>query len=122
MRARRLILVAVGFLAVSGAVVANYTIADQERTVTVTGCVERDAASTTPVYKIIVPQTGGKTEIYQLTSENAAEVSASVGKTARVTGTVVVEKRAGREIKVLQVKELAVMADKCDSPSPTSPQ
>ena len=36
-----------------------------------------------------------------------------VGKTAQVTGGITIEKRAGREIKVLTVSKLEVVADGC---------
>ena len=41
------------------------------------------------------------------------DLPAVVGKTAAVTGTVTVEKRAGREIHVLAITTLKVVADRC---------
>jgi hypothetical protein len=85
----------------------------QERTITVTGCIERDAAATTPIYKVIVPQPDGASVIYQLNAPGSSAIPSAVGKTAEVSGAVTIEKRAGREIKVLTVKGFEVVADRC---------
>ena len=105
---------ALAFL-ISGATLAPFDQPVQERTVTVTGCVERDAAASTPIYKLIVPQQDSTSVIYQLNAPETAAVAAAVGKTAQVSGVVTIEKRAGREIKVLAVKSFEVVAERCKS-------
>jgi len=87
--------------------------ASQDQGVTVTGCVERDAASSTAIYKIVVSQPDGSSAIYQLNAPGNSAVPAAVGKTVKISGSVSTEKRAGREIKVLTVKTLDVVADGC---------
>ena len=68
-----------------------------------TGCIERDAAASTPIFKVVVPQPDGGSVIYQLNAPGNNAVPAAVGKTAQVTGNVTIEKRAGRDVKVLTV-------------------
>ena len=106
-------LTAIAFVVLSGAAVAADSPAVQDRPVTVTGCIERDAAASTPIYKVVVPQPDGGSVIYQLNAPGNAAVTAAVGKTAAVTGGVTIEKRAGREIKVLTVTKFEVVADGC---------
>lgn len=88
----------------------------QDRSVTLTGCVERDAAASTPIYKLIVPQAppnDATPVIYHLNAPGNAAVPAAVGKTAQVTGSVTVEKRSGREVRILTVAKFDVVADRC---------
>ena len=106
-------LTAIAFVVLSGAAVSADTPAVQERPVTVTGCIERDAAASTPIYKVVVPQPDGGSVIYQLNAPGNAAVTSAVGKTAQVTGGITIEKRAGREIKVLTVTKFEVVADGC---------
>ena len=106
-------LTAIAFVVLSGTAVTADSPAVQERPVTVTGCIERDAAASTPVYKVVVPQPDGGSAIYQLNAPGNKEVAAAVGKTAQVTGAVTLEKKAGREIKVLTVTKLEVVAEGC---------
>ena len=95
-------------LATSGSV----PIAAQEP-ITVTGCVERDAASSTPIFKIIVPQPKGSPVIYQLNAAGNPDVPGAAGKTAQISGPVSIEKRGGREIRVLTVKTFKIVTDRC---------
>ena len=106
-------LAAVAFVVLSGAAVSADSPAVQEKPVTVTGCIERDAAASTPIYKVVVPLPDGGSVIYQLNAPGNAAVTSAVGKTAQVTGSVTIEKRAGREIKVLTVTKFDVVADGC---------
>ena len=89
----------------------------QDQTVTVTGCVERDAAATTPIYKLIVASNGA-TVIYQLNAPGNSAVPSAVGKTAQVTGSVTLERRGGRDVRVLTVKAFEVTASRCGGGSP----
>jgi hypothetical protein len=106
-------LTAITFVLLSGASATADSPAAQEAPVTVTGCIERDAAASTPIYKVIVAQPDGGSVIYQLNAPGNASVPAAVGKTAQVTGGVTMEKRAGREIKVLTVTKFEVVAEGC---------
>src|SRR5690349_5431524 len=108
------ILKTMALVAVSGAALAASR--RQDPTVTVTGCVEKDAAATTAIYKVIVPQSGGKSDIYQLNAPGNNAVPSAVGKTARVGGALTTEKRAGREVKVISVKTFEVVAEGCGFP------
>ena len=107
------LLTAITFVVLSGAAVTADTPGVQDRPVTVTGCIERDAAASTPIYKVVVPQPDGGSAIYQLNAPGNNAVPAAVGKTAQVTGAVTIEKKAGREIKVLTVSKIEVVADGC---------
>lgn len=109
------VLTSIALLILSGATILSPP-AGQDRSVTVTGCVERDAAASTPIYKLIVPQTDAPPVIYQLNTLGNAAVPSAVGKTAQVTGPVTSERRAGREIRVLTVKAFEVVAERCSLP------
>jgi hypothetical protein len=85
----------------------------QEQAITVTGCVEKDAAASTAIYKIVVSQPDGGSVIYQLNAPGSSAVPAAVGKTAQVSGAMAIEKRAGRDIKVITVKTFEVVAEGC---------
>ena len=104
---------AIIFVVLSGVAVSADSPAVQDRPVTVTGCIERDAAASTPIYKVVVPQPDGGSVIYQLNAPGNATVTSAVGKTAQVTGGITIEKRAGREIKVLTVTKLEVVSEGC---------
>lgn len=110
----RTVLKTMALVALSGAALGASR--RQDPTVTVTGCIEKDAAATTPIYKVIVPQSGGKSDIYQLNAPGNAAVPAAVGKTAQVGGSLTTEKRAGREVKVIAVKSFEVVAQGCGTP------
>ena len=115
MRVDRRTWVVIGVVALLGVGVGALTLSVSPQTpvTTVTGCVERDAASKTPIFKLIVPQPDGGSRIYHLNAPACVDLPAVVGKTAAVTGTVTVEKRAGREIHVLAITTLKVVADRC---------
>jgi hypothetical protein len=110
---RNKLVTAVAVVALSGSVVSADRVMIQEPAVTVTGCIEKDAAASTAIYKIIVSQPDGGSVIYQLNAPGSSAVPAAVGKTAQVSGAVSIEKRAGREIKVITVKTFEVVADGC---------
>ncbi len=107
------LLPALAFVALSGSAVSADQDMFQEQAITVTGCIEKDAAASTAIYKIIVSQPDGSSVIYQLNAPGSSAVPAAVGKTAQVTGAVSIEKRAGREIKVITVKTFEVVAEGC---------
>ena len=122
MRTRSRWLSALVVVAASGVAALTALTVSQGAAITVTGCIERDAASSQPIYKVVVAEQGGGSTIYQLNAADPAPVSAAVGKMARVSGAVSIEKRAGREIKVLAVKSFDVVAEGCrlpqEGPSP----
>jgi hypothetical protein len=78
--------------------------------VTVRGCVEQDAASRTPVYKLIA---GG--DIYRLEAPASVNVAAELGHTVDATGAVTKRDagRPGRQELVLSVKQLRTVSDRC---------
>jgi hypothetical protein len=104
--------IAIAWLFLAGAP-ATVPATVQDRSVTLTGCVERDAAASAPIYKLIVPQADSGPVIYQLNAPGNAAVAAAVGKTAQVTGSVTQEKRSGREVRILTVGKFEVVADRC---------
>lgn len=109
---RRAFLV-MALLAVPGGFVAARLSASQEATITVTGCVERDAASRAPVFKIVTSLAGGGTRIYRLDAPASVDLAGAVGKTAEASGAASTEKRAGREVHVLTVKAFKIVSDRC---------
>jgi hypothetical protein len=99
--------------ALMGSVAAAASPAARDQLVTVTGCVERDAATSVPIYTLVVPQPEGGSTIYQLNAPGNTAVPSAVGKMARVSGVPTSEKRAGREIRVISVKTIDVVAETC---------
>jgi hypothetical protein len=82
----------------------------QGEDVTVRGCVEQDAASRTPVYKLISGD-----QIYRLEAPSSVNVAAELGHTVEATGTVSRRDsgRPGRQDLVLSVKQLKMISDRC---------
>jgi len=107
------VLQTLALVAISGAALSARRAVFQDNSVTVTGCIERDAASSTAIYKVIVSQPDGTSLIYQLNAPGNASVPAAAGKTAQVTGSLTTEKRAGRDVRVIAVKAIEVVAEGC---------
>jgi hypothetical protein len=87
----------------------------QAADVTVRGCVERDAAASTPIYKLVTPPPALK--IYRLTAPKEIDVAAHVGHTVDITGTVSAEppgRSSSREAE-LTVKKLTMVRDACST-------
>jgi len=80
--------------------------------ITVTGCIEKDASTSTPVYKLIVPPPN--TKIYRLTAPKEIDVASHVGHTVEVSGTV--NERQGSREPELAVSKLTMVRDSCPSP------
>jgi hypothetical protein len=82
----------------------------QNADVTVRGCVEQDAASRTPVYKLISGD-----QIYRLEAGAGVNVAAELGHTVEATGSVTKRDagRPGRQDLVLSVKQLKTISDRC---------
>jgi hypothetical protein len=79
--------------------------------ITVTGCIEKDAASSVPIYKLVVPPPNSK--IYRLNAPKEIDVAAHVGHTVDVTG--VATEREGSRIAELTVTRLTMVRDSCPS-------
>jgi len=80
--------------------------------VTVRGCIERDAAASVVIYKLVAPGVSG-TQIYRLTAPRDIDVAAHVGHTVDVTGTVNPPPAGARQQPELVVKKLAVVSETC---------
>ena len=81
--------------------------------VTVSGCLEQDAATRTATYKLVVRKDGA-TDIYRLTAPPTVDLSAELGRVVEIAGNVSKVNRAGREELELAVRTLKRVADKCD--------
>jgi hypothetical protein len=79
--------------------------------ITVTGCVEKDAAASTPIYKLIVPPPNSK--IYWLSAPREIDVASHVGHTVEVTG-VATERQGSRQAEIA-VSKLTMVHDNCAS-------
>jgi hypothetical protein len=84
----------------------------RQQSAKVTGCLERDAASSADAYKLIA-DADGRPRIYHLRAPKEIDLRAAVGKLVAVSGLLTREKVAGREIDVLSVKTLDVVSEKC---------
>ncbi len=80
--------------------------------VTVRGCVERDAASRSAVYKLA--ELAPSTKVYRLLAPKEIDVGAHVGHTVDATGTVATPSGRAPE---LTVKSLTMVKDSCAEPS-----
>jgi hypothetical protein len=79
--------------------------------VTVTGCVEKDAAASTPIFKLIVPPPNSK--VYWLSAPREIDVASHVGHTVEVTG-VATERQGSRQAEIA-VSKLTMVHDNCAS-------
>ena len=94
----------------AGSVVSRPSIAvPAEDDVTVTGCLERDAAATMPIFLLTVDQPTKAT--YHL--RGPEELKSHLGKTVRVTGPLERTTSGGREEWLLTVRRYAVVASSC---------
>jgi hypothetical protein len=85
------------------------TLAQGDREVTVRGCVERDAAARTPVYKLVTSE-----RIYRLAPAGKVDLAGAIGHTVDATGTVAMrETTRGRDEAVLSVTALKSVANRC---------
>jgi hypothetical protein len=84
----------------------------RQDTVKVTGCVERDAASSAEAYKLIA-DAGGRPRIYHLRAPKEIDLRVAVGKVAAVSGIQTRERVSGRDIDVISLKSLDIVSDKC---------
>ena len=91
------------------------TVVAQAADVTVRGCVERDAAASVPIYKLVTPAPAVK--IYRLTAPKDIDIAAHVGHTVDITGTVSADppgRSSSRESEIV-VKKLTMVNSACGS-------
>ena len=74
--------------------------------ITVSGCVERDAAARTTVYKLVTKAANGS-QIYRL---SGGDVAPHLGHTIEVTGAVT----KGDRDQSIAVKTIKMVSDHCD--------
>ena len=98
-------------------VIGQSTVRGQGADVTVRGCVERDAAASTPIFKLVTPP---PEKIYRLSVPKEIDIAAQVGHTVDVTGTVSADPpgRSSSRESELVVKKLTVVNSSCGSEVP----
>ena len=109
---RRVLIGLIGRAAGAAAFWRPLALLARQQTAKVTGCLERDAASSADAYKLIA-DADGRPRIYHLRAPKEIDLRAAVGKLVAVSGLLTREKVAGREIDVLSVKTLDVVSEKC---------
>jgi hypothetical protein len=102
----------VPLVALAWRLAAPTLLAEQAGDLSVRGCIERDAASRTPIYKL-AESPGSR--VFRLTAAKDIDVPSHVGQTVDVTGTVA--DSGGRQTREpeLVVKKLTVVRDSCTS-------
>ncbi len=103
--------VAIAIAAFMASTPARSALAQGASEITVTGCVEKDAASSTPMFKLVTPPPSAK--IYRLSAPKEIDVASHVGHTVDVTG-MVTERQGSREPD-LAVSKLTMVRDSCPS-------
>jgi hypothetical protein len=107
---RRGVGLAAGALLVAGlAGMSARRVAGQAGDITVRGCVERDAAAKAPLYKLL-EDPGGR--VFRLTAPKDIDLSAQVGHTVDVTGTVGAAGPQTRDPELI-VKRLELVRNSC---------
>jgi hypothetical protein len=109
---RRRVLFGLIGLAAGAAFWRPLTLLARQQSVKVTGCVERDAASSADAYKLVA-DVAGRPRLYHLRAPKEIDLRASVGKLAAVSGVLTRERITGRDVDVISIKELEIVADKC---------
>ena len=106
-----LLAVAMSSLAAGGAVLAAMSAG--QRTVTLTGCLERDAASRTPIFKLVTRTASGSV-LYRLTASAGIDFAAEIGHTMEMTGSLVdKDPDRPRDEAVLTVRSMRRISDRC---------
>jgi len=84
-----------------------------QRSVTETGCLERDAASRVPIFKLVTKTASG-TAVYRLTAASAIDFAPEVGHVVEVTGALT-ERDPNRpqDEAVISVRSMRKIADRC---------
>src|SRR5262245_50494606 len=101
--------VAVLVLALGAGTQAGSDVAQNDREVTVRGCVERDAAARAAIYKLI---TGDR--IYRLEPAGNVDLAGALGHTVDATGTVSTrDTPRGRPESILSVTGVKSVSNSC---------
>jgi hypothetical protein len=99
----------VAAVVVGSAVQAASPVTQESRDVTVRGCVERDAASRAPVYKLVA-----QGQIYHLEPAGKVDLAGVLGHTVEATGSVTTrETGRNRQENVLAVRAIKSIAPNC---------
>ncbi len=99
----------VAAVVVGSAVQPASPIVQESREVTVRGCVERDAASRAPVYKLVA-----QGQIYALQPAGNVDLAGALGHTVEATGAVSKRETArGREENVMAVRAIKSVSPTC---------
>jgi len=109
---RRGVLIGLVGLLAGAALWRPWTLLARQQSVKLAGCVERDAASSADAYKLIA-EAEGRPRVYQLRAPREIDLKAALGKRVAVTGLLTREKTTGREVDVLSIQSLQIVADKC---------
>ena len=90
------------------------------REITLRGCIERDAATSTPVYKLVTSPPD--TKVYRLSAPKEIDIAAHVGHTVDVTGDITPGPPGGAANREAQftVTRLLMVKDSCSIPSTLS--
>jgi hypothetical protein len=86
---------------------------DMEQDVTVSGCLERDAAASSVVYKLVAKDASGDPKIYRLSAPDSIDLKAHLGHTIELTGTVTTASRNGRDELSMAIKSLKMVSSSC---------
>jgi hypothetical protein len=96
-------------LALGAGIQAGSSVAQDNREVTVRGCVERDAAARSAVYKLVAGD-----RLYRLQPAGKVDLAGALGHTVDATGTVSTrDTPRGRPESVLAVTALKTVANSC---------
>ncbi len=90
-------------------------LAPAQQTVVLKGCLERDAASSTPVFRLVV-SAGGGSKLYRLLPSSGIDLAAHVGHTVEITGTTTPPNsndRGGHAEPDVTVKKLVLVSNGC---------
>jgi hypothetical protein len=103
------IAVAALVLALGAGIQAGSAVAQDDRQVTVRGCVERDAAARAAIYKLVA---AGR--IYRLEPAGQVDLAGALGHTVDATGTVETrDTPRGRPESVLHVNGIKTVSNTC---------
>jgi hypothetical protein len=116
-RSTRLALAVVVAAAASWIATATVAARDQAGDISVRGCVERDAAASTPIFKLVTP---APVKIYRLSAPKEIDIAAHVGHTVDIVGTVSTDPpgRSSSRESELVVKKLTMVNNSCSSEVP----
>lgn len=100
-------------LAAAAVMAAMLTVVSAMQSIRAIGCLERDAAARSPVYKLVAKIESG-TRSYRLTTSGSIDLAPYVGKSVDVEGTATKKTVNGRDDWELAVQSFKVASDHCD--------